>query len=74
MSQLIKSQTFKFILITTFCMSLYWVVGIAEYETIDAGGQTLTIGSPNIFGVLMLVMPILVAFYWYRNKLKGIFE
>lgn len=68
MSRLVKSETFRFIMVMMLCIYFYFLFGISEYQTYDVYGQPVTVGTPNLFGGLALVLPLIIYAYWYYNK------
>jgi uncharacterized membrane protein len=69
LSKFMRSKTFQFVMLMMAVTYLYWICGTQNYQTYDlGGGQEVTVGVPNSFGVVIVALPLVVIIYWYYKK------
>ena len=71
MGGLLKSRTFLFVILMLSVVSLYYIFGVQEYVAYDVYGQQVTTAYPNVFGVLIVMLPLVVVAYMYWKKWRG---
>lgn len=65
---ILKSRKFQFIILSLFCLQLYFLFGVESYSSTDVYGQTVTFGTPNGFGVALLILPaVLIAYVVWKQ-------